>query len=103
MTPVFKTLERALLTVLIWVQTVCKGYQQMTKVGASRERVNMAKTCITNDFLNLEFAFKYVIWEFLIHDLTPETQLLDAIGYGTDLNLLCTRDQLHIIFDRTFL
>ena len=46
----------------------------------------------------MEFAFKYGIWEFLIHDLTPETQL----GYGTDLNFLCIRDQLHIIFDRIF-
>ena len=34
----------------------------------------------------MEFAFKYGIWELLIHDLTPETQLLAVIGYGTDLN-----------------
>ena len=71
----------------------------MTKVDANMERVNMAKTWLTNDFLNLEFAFKYGIWEFLIHGLTPETQLLGAIEYGTDLNFLCIRDQLHIIFD----
>ena len=38
----------------------------------------------------MEFAFKYGIWVFLIHDLTPETQLLAAMGYGTDLNFLCT-------------
>ena len=50
----------------------------------------------------MEFAFKYRTWEFLIHDLTPETQLLAAIGYGTDLNFLCIRDQLHIMFDRIF-
>ena len=53
---------------------------------------------ITKDFLNMEFTFKYGILEFLIHDLTPETQLLAAIGYRTDLNFLCLRDQLHIIF-----
>ena len=29
-----------LLSVLIWIQTVCKGYQQKTKVAASKERVN---------------------------------------------------------------
>ena len=29
------------MLVLIWVQTVCDGYQQMTKVAACRERVNM--------------------------------------------------------------
>ena len=52
----------------------------------------------TKDFLNMEFAFKYGIWEFLIHDLTSETQHLAAIGYGIDLNFLCIRDQLHIIF-----
>ena len=45
----------------------------------------------------MEFAFKYGIWAFLIHDLTSTTQLLAAIGYGTDLNFLCLRDQLHII------
>ena len=28
------------MSVLIWVQTVCKGYQQVTKVAASKERVN---------------------------------------------------------------
>ena len=39
--------------------------------------------------LNMEFAFKNGNWEFLIHDLTPETQLLAAIGYGTDLYVLC--------------
>ena len=50
----------------------------------------------------MEFAFKYGIWEFLIHDSTPETQLLAAIGYGTDLNFLCIRDQLHIIINRKF-
>ena len=27
-------------SVLIWIPTVCKGYQQMTKVAASKERVN---------------------------------------------------------------
>ena len=37
----------------------------------------------------MEFAFKHGIWEFLIHDLTPVTQLLPSIGYGTDINILC--------------
>ena len=41
--------------------------------------------------------------KILIHNLTPETQLLAAIGYGTDLNFLCIRDQLRIIFDRKVL
>ena len=50
--------------------------------------------------LNMEFAFIYGIWEFLIQDLTTETHFLATIGYGTDLNFLCLRDQLHIIFDR---
>ena len=30
------------LLVLIWVQTVCKGYQQTTKVAANKERVLVA-------------------------------------------------------------
>ena len=29
------------MSVLIWVQTLCKGYQQMTKVAASKERLNI--------------------------------------------------------------
>ena len=32
------------LLVLIWVQTISKGYQQMTKVSASMERVNVIIT-----------------------------------------------------------
>ena len=29
-------------SVLIWLQTVCKGFQQMTKVTASKERDNIS-------------------------------------------------------------
>ena len=50
----------------------------------------------------MEFAFKYGIWEFLIHDLIPDTQLLAAIGYETDLNFICIRDKLHIILTEKF-
>ena len=32
------------LSVLIWVQTVCKGYHQTTQVAACKERVNKRKT-----------------------------------------------------------
>ena len=34
-------------SVLIWVQTVCKGYQQVTKVATSKQRVKTDKcqTC----------------------------------------------------------
>ena len=28
------------MSVLIWVQTVCKGYQRTTKVAPSKERIN---------------------------------------------------------------
>ena len=42
-----------LLSVLIWVKTVCKGYQQMTKVTASKETVKYIfispLTLISND------------------------------------------------------
>ena len=31
------------LTVLVWVHTVCKGYQQMTKVTARKERIKAVK------------------------------------------------------------
>ena len=33
-----------ILSVLIWVQTLCKGYQQTTKVAASKERVKTKMT-----------------------------------------------------------
>ena len=33
-------IRAAILLVLIWVQTVCKGYQQTTRVVTSKERVN---------------------------------------------------------------
>ena len=32
--------QEDILLVLIWVKTVFKGYQQMTKVAVSKERVN---------------------------------------------------------------
>ena len=32
---------------LIWVQTVCKGYQQMTKVTTSQERLKNKASCLT--------------------------------------------------------
>ena len=38
---VWTQIRTDILSVLIWVQTVCSGYQQMTKVAASRDRVNL--------------------------------------------------------------
>ena len=35
------------LSVLIWLQTVCKGYQVTTKVPASRQRVKYANSSLT--------------------------------------------------------
>ena len=35
----FESRSGATLSVLIWVQAVCKGYQQMANVAASKERV----------------------------------------------------------------
>ena len=43
------------------------------------------------NFLNMEPAFKYVIWEFLEHNLTSETQLLAAVLYGTVLMINANR------------
>ena len=37
-----------ILFVLIWVQTVCIGYQQMTKVATSKEKVDGGHTNMTN-------------------------------------------------------
>ena len=45
---------RTNLLVLIWVLTVCKGIQQMTKVGASKGRVgDTVKPCCYNTIVML--------------------------------------------------
>ena len=42
------------LSLLVWVLTVCKGKQQMTKVGASKGRVgDTVKPCGFNTFFML--------------------------------------------------
>ena len=33
-------IQRDILSSLVWVQTVCKGYQRTTKVASSRQRVD---------------------------------------------------------------
>ena len=40
---------------------------------------------LTKDFLNMEFALKYGICDFLKHNLTSEIQLLAAIWHATVL------------------
>ena len=40
-----------ILSVLIWVQTVCKGYQQTTKVATSKERFHIIHPIIFHTFL----------------------------------------------------
>ena len=54
------------LSGLIWVQAVCKGYQQKTKVAASKERVQMRKSV----FLSLATR-AYIICNFI-----PLTEVL---------------------------
>ena len=55
-----------ILLVLILVQTVCKVYQQTTKVVASNERVNdiqyefIASHRVANDFVNTRVYKKLV-------------------------------------------
>ena len=44
-----------MLLVLILVKTVCKGYQQTTKVAASQERVKQASAAIQQ---NLMYSFR---------------------------------------------
>ena len=38
---------------LIWFKTVCKGYQQTTKVAASKECYNMEQFCKSDLSVNL--------------------------------------------------
>ena len=50
-----------ILSGLIWVQTVCKGYQQTTKVAPSRQKVKYKTTC-WNYFLAKTLAKVNFIW-----------------------------------------
>ena len=47
--------RRSVLSVLILVQAVCKGYQQMTKVAASKERVKYQLNFAAGDTFILLF------------------------------------------------
>ena len=46
------------LSVLIWVQTVCKGYQLMTKITAIKERFNIKK--IMNKYCSFFIHYVHV-------------------------------------------
>ena len=48
----------------------------------------------SKDFLNMEFAIRYGIWEFVKHNSTSETQLLAAIWYATLIRLVKNHTQL---------
>ena len=55
------------LSVLIWIQTVCKGYQQKTKVAASKERVNVIRTANKrlHHMLHMcSFIHNYYFWQY---------------------------------------
>ena len=43
------------MSVLIWVQIVCNGYQQMTKVAASKARVNLSDIYSTKKVKEIVF------------------------------------------------
>ena len=67
------------MSVLVWVQTVCKGYQQMTKVTTLKERIKKYNT-ISSTFLpkikvsslkNLLVASSCTHKHFCIHVGTP--------------------------------
>ena len=74
-----------IMSVLIWVQMVCKGYQQMTKVTASKERVNPQSANRNKSRLLFSSAemFKKPLWQ------TVWTQiillLIGAVWSGSNL------------------
>ena len=69
------------LSVLIWVQTVCKGYQQTTKVAASKETVSKLLLCMTECVLDV------VIYFILCFSID--------INY-TLLSIVCNKEKTHI-------
>ena len=73
-----------ILSGLIWVQTVCKGYQQMTKVTTSGERGNDAYvTC--SDFL-----YKSIFYGYSFELLLQVHMCADNICYHKEVdNINC--------------
>ena len=61
-----------IMSVLIWVQTVCKGYQQTTKVATNRKRVSLTYGTV---YLSLTYHTIYL-------SLTHCTVYL-SLTYGT--------------------
>ena len=49
------------MSVLIWLQTVCKGFKQMTKVTASKERVIILLIINANVLLERSSCFFYAL------------------------------------------
>ena len=47
--------------VLIWVQTVLKGYQQRIKVMASKERDHVHVTAGQDDFCEVPFYTEFIV------------------------------------------
>ena len=45
---VWSHIRADILSILIWLQTVCKGFQQMTKDATSKERVKESGKCKLN-------------------------------------------------------
>ena len=63
---------------LIWVQTVCKGYQQTKKVTASKERAKLGK---------LIFLFVYFFYLFTYFKLSLQKSL----------NMLVSHDDIDVL------
>ena len=54
----FKSDRTNILSALIWVRSVCKGYQPMTKVAASKERVTVKPVLSDQSKRRPKFVFK---------------------------------------------
>ena len=70
-------LSTDILWVLSWVQTVCKGYQQTTKVTSSKEIVNDPLMCTkpANRMALPGVTLKMLIWLFISLFIKKKTTL----------------------------
>ena len=66
------------MSVLIWTQTVCKGYQQMTEVAASKERVRK--------IFHIIWA---ATWDFQQCGMCDQQNLRSACAYAQSDQSLC--------------
>ena len=78
-------------TDLIWVQTVCQGYQQMIKAAASKERINVSnkrKDSMSQEMLNISYSYLVSC----VPDCWNMSSSTDSVGVSATMASVATDD-----------